>query len=183
MNKKFDLTLFVFLVFLVIPLILNAIGRQLATDSYLSLGDWLGFWGSYLGGFVTLAGVYLAFYLEHKKNIEERFLDRYLSVLKAEFLCTTIMNSEKEKILNSEWLDSKYSNLDEIALEISVISKEFNSMVRDLFTALLNVSRVQKKLESNEGVRKEAEDCVEVLQVKAREALELIKKIEGKKSA
>lgn len=181
MNKKFDLTLFVFLVFLVIPLILNAIGRQLATDSYLSLGDWLGFWGSYLGGLITFAGVYLAFYLDRKKNTEERFLDRYLLVLKAKLWCTAIMNSETERILNSEWLDSRYSKLDEIALEISVISKEFNVMVQELFLSLLNVSKMQRKLELNEDLHNEAKESVEALQSKARELLELIESIEGNK--
>lgn len=182
MNKRFIAT-FVFVGFVVIPLIINVIGTNITIKSNANFNDWLGFWGSYLGGFVTLTGVYLAFYLERKKNAEERFLDRYLFVLKAKILCATIINSEAERILNSEWLDSKYSNLDGIALEIIAINKEFNKIVQELFVALLNVSEMQKKSESNEDFCNEAKKSVEALQSKARELLKLIESIEGKESA
>lgn len=166
-----------------VPATINWIGTNISIKSGANFGDWLGFWGSYLGGFVTLAGVYLAFYLERKRNVEERFLDRYFLILEAKLWCAVVMNSENEKILSSEWLESRYSKLDEIALEISEISKEFNNMVQELALALMEVSTVQNKLESNEDVHNEAEKSVEALQSKAGELLELIENIEGNKSA
>ena len=54
-----------------VPATINWIGTNISIKSGANFGDWLGFWGSYLGGFVTLAGVYLAFYLERKKEIRD----------------------------------------------------------------------------------------------------------------
>lgn len=51
-----------------IPFLINVIGTNVAIKSGASFSDWLSFWGSYLGGFVTLIGVYVAFKLEEKKN-------------------------------------------------------------------------------------------------------------------
>lgn len=54
-----------------IPFLINVIGTNVAIKSGASFSDWLSFWGSYLGGFVTLIGVYVAFKLDNKKEIQK----------------------------------------------------------------------------------------------------------------
>lgn len=91
MNKKFIAT-FVFVGFVVIPLTINVIGTKITMKSNANFGDWLGFWGSYLGGFVTLVGVYLAFKLEEKSRAKELLHKNRLQVEEVQMICIGIRN-------------------------------------------------------------------------------------------
>ncbi|WP_369378773.1 hypothetical protein [Lysinibacillus fusiformis] len=62
----------------VLPIIINMTGKIIVINSDGEYGEWLSFWGSYLGGIIsgalTLIGVSIGLKNEQRKNLTMRFL-------------------------------------------------------------------------------------------------------------
>lgn len=134
MNKKIIAT-FVFVGFVVIPLIINVIGTKITIKSSANFGDWLGFWGSYLGGFVTLVGVYFAFLVDDQK-------DKRQSVVKnAEGLESTLRvlrNIQK----NIQFNDVTSSDLKKHYNKLSRSLKEMPTLHFEIYMKLKHIERL-----------------------------------------
>ncbi|MFC9542264.1 hypothetical protein ACFTQ7_20650 [Lysinibacillus sp. NPDC056959] len=65
-------------VIILLPLLINFIGNKMVFDSEGEYGEWLSFWGSYLGGVMsgalTLIGVSIGLKNEQRKNLTMRYL-------------------------------------------------------------------------------------------------------------
>ena len=162
-----------------IPWLINVIGTNLSIKSGADFGDWLGFWGSYLGGFLTLLGVYLAFYLNRKQSLEGRLLDRYDSVASAKVWCLLLIMKDRTRYSEDKNFALVFDSFNKFFSDVATISKEFNVATQEAYFAKTALQSAIKSYESGEVDKKEMEEVAFELKEKARELLNLIDSIEG----
>lgn len=101
--------------FIGIPLLINYLGNIIAIKTEANFGDWLGFWGSYLGGFITLVGVYLSFKLDERIKLKEiLYSNRYDTESIEHFvqeLSVQLTHFEKGEFINSDIFNNLYKRI------------------------------------------------------------------------
>lgn len=147
-----------------IPFLINVIGTNVAIKSGASFSDWLSFWGSYLGGFVTLVGVYLAFKLEERKEIKQSIYIAGREINSIEFAMTEFLRiceygklvlNDVDKLMKEikEASESKAIHYT-ILLRLHDIEKD----LRNLRTPLVNIDFFNEKISSSESKKNSLEE-------------------------
>lgn len=164
--------LMVFIIFGV-PMIINYIGNYITVRTKANFGEWLGFWGSYLGGVITLAGVWLAFHLNRQQEIENKILERNEASALAKIWCISVMKRDYQTLSEKD-VEAMIVNYDKFFLDIKTISKEFSELTLRIAVIMTNI-HVSVRSNDNNRIK---EDVLE-LQERVRELHFLITKIEG----
>ena len=156
-----------------VPFIINYLGNYITFKTRANFGDWLSFWGSYLGGIITLVGVWLAFYLNRKQEIENKMLERNEASTFAKLWCISVMKRDCET-LTEEDVVKMMVNYDKFFLDIKTVSKEFHELTLSIGIIMIELhASIQSN--DNDGIK---EDTL-ALQEKVKELHFLITKTEG----
>lgn len=106
---KQSVFIFTCIVVLLIPIIVNTLLYvPIPTSQFLNASDWLGFWGSYLGGIAGTSAALIALYATHKqaeRHHKDDLENRRLNVMPyIDLRYLPFLSEDKEKIKNADWI-------------------------------------------------------------------------------
>lgn len=134
MNKKF-IVVFAIVGIIVVPSIINWIGNTCTIKSNANFGDWLGFWGSYLGGFVTLLGVYLGFFIDNKKDRRQSLIGNMKHLESTLLILREIRRNIQFNIVTPSKIEKSYT-------ELSAALKDMPTLHYDFYIELKRIEQL-----------------------------------------
>ena len=152
--KKLLILIFVLLVIIMPPILVNIGGNNLEIVSQGKFDNWLGFWGSYLGGIFGSLAVIITTYLiiRHEKKLSEKtFQER---IKREEEVILKQDNLEKQRMLINFNLTRNSNLLNKI--------HEYQDLFIDLHNNLMEAIIIKEGLLNNANIDFSNDDVIRI---------------------